>query len=263
MGAVGRLNRWLAVVLVLAGGARAGSAEPTVYYVRHGQGGHNISARYLWRYVPPSQWIHWMGKIGNPNVFTPMGEEQVLGLTTNLAAFRFDLIAVSPLWRARHTILPYLKASGRTAEIWPELAESNFPGDPFAPLSPAAESNLFAGTKDLQVPADESAYFHLRPDGTGRRELAIHTPAEAGALARRVEALLRDRLGTNEVHVLLVGHGYAGQTLIRQLVADPNAHFAHLGNTYMWKMSLTPEGAFRFHYNDTSPAHAAARELAP
>jgi broad specificity phosphatase PhoE len=250
----------LSVLLCLASSAFAG---PTVYYVRHGQGGHNISPRYVWDQVPQGQWLHWMGKIGNPNVFTPLGEEQVLSLTTNLAAFQFDLIAVSPLWRARHTILPYLKARGLTAEIWPELTESSFLGDPFAALSPEAESNLLAGVRELRVPADEQAYFHLRPDGTGRREFDVRTPAEAGALARRVDVLLRDRLGTNETRVLLVGHGHAGQTLIRLLGGDPAVRHEHLGNTHLWKMTLTPEGAFRFHYNNLTPAQAVARESAP
>ncbi len=259
-GAAGRLIRWVVVAWVLAGWVGPAAAELTVYYVRHGQGGHNISARYLWRHVPPSQWIHWAGKIGNPNVFTPMGEEQVIGLTTNLAAFTFDVIAVSPMWRARHTILPYLKASGRSAEIWPELTESNFPGDPFAALTEQAESNLWAGADDLQVPEGEQAYFHLRPDDAGRRLLAIHTPAEAGALAHRVESMLCERFGTNDVRVLLVGHSYAGHALLRSLIGDPAAEFKLLGNTYMWKVTRAPDGVFRVHYNDRSPAQAAAAE---
>ena len=258
--ATSRRVRWLMVALGLAVWASAASAELTVYYVRHGQGGHNISARYLWRYVPPSQWIFWAGKIGNPNVFTPMGAEQVAGLTTNLAAFEFDLIAVSPMWRARNTILPYLKASGRSAEIWPELTESDFPGDPFASLTAQAESNLWAGVDDLQVPEEEQAYFHLRPDGTGRRRLAINTPAEAGALARRVEAMLGERFGTNDVRVLLVGHSYAGQALLRKLMGDPAAEYKLLGNTYMWKVTRAPDGTFHLHYNDQSPAQSAVVE---
>lgn len=256
-----RMRRFiLSVLLCLVSSA---FAEPTVYYVRHAQGGHNISPRYVWQHVSPTQWIHWIGKIGNPNVFTPLGEEQVLSLTTNLAAFQFDLIAVSPLWRARHTILPYLKATGRTAEIWPELTESAFPGDPFAELSAKAERKLLAGDEELNVSADEQDYFHLRSDGTGCREMDVHTPAEAGALARRVETLLRERLGTNETRVLLVGHGHAGQTLIRALGGDPVVRHEHLANTHLWKMTLTPEGAFRFHYNNLTPAQAAARESAP
>ena len=78
--------------------------------------------------------------------------------------------------------------------------------------------------------------------------------------ARRVETMLCERFGTNDVRVLLVGHSYAGHALLRSLINDPAAEFKLLGNTYMWKVTRAPDGVFRVHYNDRSPAQAAAAE---
>ena len=47
-----------------------------VYYVRHGEGGHNVVSE--WKHKPKSEWPAY---VGNPNVFTPKGEQQVDALT--------------------------------------------------------------------------------------------------------------------------------------------------------------------------------------
>ena len=47
-----------------------------VYYVRHGEGGHNVVSE--WKHKPKDQWPAY---VGNPNVFTPKGEQQVAALT--------------------------------------------------------------------------------------------------------------------------------------------------------------------------------------
>jgi broad specificity phosphatase PhoE len=54
---------------------------------------------------------------------SPRGREQAVRLAKRLADFEFDKIIVSPLQRALETVLPYLKATGRRAEVWPEVAE--------------------------------------------------------------------------------------------------------------------------------------------
>ena len=121
-------TRVAGLVLLLVAALPA-AAELTVYYVRHGQGGHNVQADWEQTGVPRKQWPAW---VGDQNHFTPLGEYQVQALGTNLLPYTFDYIAVSPLWRTRQTILPYLKLTGRTAEIWPELVETGFHGDPAA-----------------------------------------------------------------------------------------------------------------------------------
>ncbi|HVO78417.1 MAG TPA: histidine phosphatase family protein, partial [Candidatus Bathyarchaeia archaeon] len=89
-----------------------------VYYLRHAEGGHNVVKE--WANVPKEQRPDY---VGNANVFTPKGKEQVVAATEKLQKYHFDFIAVSSMWRTRNTVLPYLKAIGTKGEIWPELHE--------------------------------------------------------------------------------------------------------------------------------------------
>ena len=91
---------------------------PKICYLRHGEGGHNVVNE--WKDKPKSEWPDF---VGNESMFTPKGRSQVAEDTESLRAIEFDFIAVSPSWRTRDTILPYLKASGAKAEIWAELIE--------------------------------------------------------------------------------------------------------------------------------------------
>lgn len=250
------IARFLATVALA--GAWSTSAEMNVYYLRHGQGGHNIDEDYVRRHVPKEEWTNWMDKVGNSHVFTPLGVQQVQALATNLLPFRFDFIAVSPKWRALHTILPYLKATGRTAEIWPELMETGGGSDLSDEAARQVGKKLFAGTADIKLSAEEQPYFHLRADGSGSRLLAPASPADFGALARKVETLLRDRFGTNDVNVLLVGHGTAGLTLIRRLTRTPLPTAHIMDNTHLWLVRGGKEGDFSFEYYDLSATKAAA-----
>lgn len=236
-------NRMIGLALLLASAFPA-SAELTVYYVRHGQGGHNVEAEWAQTRVPKSDWPAW---VGSQNHFTPLGAYQVQALGTNLLPYTFDFIAVSPLWRTRQTILPYLKLTGRTAEIWPELVETGFHGNPAA----AAEGQaVFAGTRPIEIPADEQAYFRLRPDTEARNWMTPTNPAMAGALTVRVEELLRARFGANDTRVLLVGHGTAGLGLVRYLTRDPKAADRHMDNTRLWCLDEQADGTFKLRYHN-------------
>jgi broad specificity phosphatase PhoE len=79
----------------------------------------------------------------------------------------------------------------------------------------------------------------------------IETASAAGEL-------LRERIGTNDMTVLLVGHGTAGLTLIRHLAPDPVAAH-HMGNTHLWRASYTPEGGFKLKYHDLPATEGAKR----
>ncbi|MEN8773123.1 MAG: histidine phosphatase family protein [Akkermansiaceae bacterium] len=58
--------------------------------------------------LPESEWPSY---VGNPNQFTPKGLKEVIATTEKLQKYQFDFVASSPMWRARNTILPYLKAA--------------------------------------------------------------------------------------------------------------------------------------------------------
>ena len=219
-------------------------AELTVYYVRHGQGGHNVESEWAQTRVPKSEWPAW---VGSQNHFTPLGAYQVQALGTNLLPYTFDFIAVSPLWRTQHTILPYLKLTGRTAEIWPELVETSFHGNPVAA---ADGQSVFAGGKPIEIPAAEQAFFRLRDDPAGRNWMTPTNPAMAGALTVRVQELLRSRFGTNDTRVLLVGHGTAGLGLVRYMTRNPKAADRHMDNTRLWCLDEQADGTFKLLYHN-------------
>ncbi|MEI6082676.1 MAG: histidine phosphatase family protein [Verrucomicrobiota bacterium] len=108
-----KLLQWNGVVLWLSL-ASVAQANLKIYYLRHAEAGHNVVAKFVASGIPTNEWPVW---VGHTDMFTPEGEAQVRGVTTNLLAYKFDFIAVSPTWRTRQTIFPYLQATGRTAEI--------------------------------------------------------------------------------------------------------------------------------------------------
>src|SRR5262245_58487266 len=98
------LISWLVLAVAAAG------ARPTrIGFVRHGETVANKTGVYNSK---------------NLNVFSDGGEQQVERLTQRLKAMpKFDAICVSPIPRALNTLVPYLRDTGRKAEVWPSLAE--------------------------------------------------------------------------------------------------------------------------------------------
>ena len=105
-------------VLSLAGDSIKGLR---IYYIRHAEGGHNVKQDWIDAGIPEEEWPDY---VGDPDQFTPLGLTQVETATKKLQNTHFDFIGVSPLWRCRNTVLPYLKVMGSKGEIWPELRES-------------------------------------------------------------------------------------------------------------------------------------------
>jgi len=236
---------WLGGLIIWLSIAGAAQAKLTIYYLRHAEGGHNVVVKFTQSGIPTNQWPAY---VGNPNIFTPDGEAQVRGVTTNLLAYKFDFIAVSPLWRTRHTILPFLQATGRTAEVWPELAETkHFAASP-APVTPP----LVTGTAAIKLPADEQASFKLRTDQAGCCDLNATNLAAAVGMAKQTLDLLRARFGTNDVTVLLVGHGTAGETLIRYLLHNPT-WTGGPQNATLWMAQEQSDGQFELKMFNGAP----------
>ena len=229
---------WLSV-----GGAA--QAALTIYYLRHGEAGHNVVKQFVQSGIATNQWPAY---VGNPNMFTPTGEAQVSSVATNLLPYQFDFIAVSPLWRTRHTILPYLQLTHRTAEIWPELTETTH----FDPAHINGRAPLVTGNKPIRIPLDEQAVFKLRPDHGGCCTLTATNWAEAVGLAAETLNLLRARFGTNDVTVLLVGHGTAGETLIRHLLRNTE-WTGSARNTSLWMAHEQPNGSFELKMFNSAP----------
>lgn len=229
----------------------AAQAELTIYYVRHAEGGHNVLRQFKESDIPKDQWPAY---VGNHDIFTPLGIEQVATLTESLPDIPFDFIAVSPTWRTRNTILPYLKKHGYQGEIWPELAEiKNFYPPEEPPPEPPGDS-FFQGIGPVQLDAGEEAWFHLRPDEAGQRLYAGDTLGRVQYMTQRIEDLLRERFGPQDATVLLVGHATASAALLRQLTRNPAFKERHIGNTRIWVVQENEEGSFSLKvYNQLAP----------
>jgi broad specificity phosphatase PhoE len=242
---------WLSVVIALSGRLSV-EAQLTVVYLRHAEGGHNVVSEFEQAGIPTNEWPAY---VGNENAFTPRGEAQAGSVARDLPATGFDLIAVSPKWRTRHTILPYLKAHGLQAEVWPELGETgNVDG---METAGGVHPDLFAGRWDIRLGPDEAGFVRFRADGTGDRQLQVSNRAEAVACAAKVEELLRTRVaGDRPTRVLLVGHGNASVTLIRQLTRQPDFHAPHLKNVHVWSATRRDDGSF-----ELGPYNTPARDL--
>jgi broad specificity phosphatase PhoE len=243
-----KILRWSGYVLL--GLASTAQAKLTIYYLRHAEGGHNVVRRFVESGIPTNQWPAY---VGHSDIFTPDGEAQVRGVTTNLLAYKFDFIAVSPTWRTRQTILPFLKATGRTAEIWPELTEVAQESTNSASVA----SELVVGHDPIELSKDEQTCFKLRLDPAGCCELVVTNMAQATGEAKQVLKLLRARFGKRDTTVLLVGHGAAGRTLIRYLTRQPSWNADWLHNAALWMAVEKPDGTFELKLLNGAPFPAA------
>ncbi len=221
-----------------------------IYYLRHGEGGHNVVKE--WKDKPKEEWPSY---VGNPNIFTPKGDSQVVAVTLKLQEMKFDFIAVSPIWRTRNTILPYLKATNRTAELWPELVETKN----IAPASinaidlPAPSPSLLAGDA-IELSKDESPFFTFRDGITVNPKIGKaeeQSSADAIALGKRVVKLIKERFAGSNTSILLVGHGNSGSTLIRLLTGVMD--FKALKNTMIWMAEEQSDGSFRLTMFNNEP----------
>ena len=175
---------------------------------------------------------------------------------TNSKPSPLDFIAVSPKWRTRHTILPYLEKTNRTAEIWPELEEITV--TPYAGSTapqPPASKDLFFGGKKIDRPVDEQKSFTIRPGTDSRCKPAAEDPQrdiDAAAMAWRAVALIRQRFGGTDKTILIVGHTNAGSNFLHALTASTEKPFTLL-NARLWLAEEQPDGTFKITLANDKP----------
>lgn len=235
-----------------------------IYYIRHAEGGHNV--KNDWAHVPKAEWPVY---VGNDAMFTPKGEAQQAAVAGKLKNLHFDFIAVSPMWRTRNTILPYLKETETKAEIWPELHELEASTLILSPdLVPPAVPILGAGSP-VEIPSEEAPWFSLREDGKNKFKMPPFEKDQAGkeeeaAAARLVIQsvidLIHQRFGGSNKSILLVGHGSSGKGLLRMLTKNELKGFSDgLANTGIWMVEEQPDGEFELKiYNDV-PVESGTR----
>ena len=201
--------------LLLAVSAATQSPALDVYLIRHAETMGNVTLDY---------------SETNQCTFSPKGLTQVAGITGKLKDLSFDDVLVSPTWRTRQTILPYLKAHKVTAEICPEIEECCC--DCHGDTKPAA--NIRRGER-IVISEGDAPYFKLRDTNTIFR-LAPATEEESVAQIRRAGDLIRSRFTGSGKSILIVTHSCSGGRIIEELLglkldgrfSPGNAALSHL-----------------------------------
>jgi broad specificity phosphatase PhoE len=138
--------------------------------------------------------------------FSKVGLQEISALTKNLEVKPgFNRILVSPAPRTLRTIAPYLRATHRTATVWPLLYECCTGRRPAR-----AHATSFGWGAKVRIPADLKGLFNLMP---GEDRLPISSTYNAG-LAQVAAALKEFQSDFATGRILLVGHsGMGGQFL--------------------------------------------------
>lgn len=244
-------------VFALAGMALGiGPAEAglKIYYIRHAEGGHNVKKEWEKKGIPESEWPAY---VGNPDMFTPKGEKELLAATEKLKAYEFDFIASSPMWRARNTLLPYLKQTGGTGEVWPELREGKGMVTILSKDIPDVEKKILNQGEPIEIPKEEQDFYTLRKgaennyskyprDSDDNLKVAYMKHASLNAIE-----LIKKRYGGTDKSILLAGHNSAGVSLLKLLLQGEPQEKRGLINTGLWMVEEQEDGTFiLMMYND-------------
>ena len=234
-------------LLLLTGVAEA---QLKIYYLRHAESGANVVSQ--WQDKPKSEWPAY---VGNADSFSPTGEQQVRAVVEKLKRYDFDFIAVSPLWRTRHTIIPYLQAVNLHAEIWPELQESGYDRENiYATNLPPPAPGIFSEGKPIVLPENEKSSFSLRQDAFKRLKIRVdkkENAADCIAALQHVIRLIKERYSGQKKSILLVGHGNSGAVLLHLLTQGKFEPKESIKNTGIWMVEEQTDGSFKpIRYND-------------
>lgn len=248
-----RLVFWFSLISVLFG-ASVCEAGLKIYYIRHAEGGHNVTQDWIDSGIPEEEWPDY---VGDPNQFTPLGKTQQEAVSAKLQEleYRFDFIAASALWRTQNTILPYMKEVGSMGEVWPELNEMSI-GSEFilADDLPEITDPILGQGGLINLPAEEAEWFSLRPDGLRNPSIPDYGTDEASDAAAKIIVidaaidLILERFDGTDQAILLAGHGASGKSIIRRLTNDVDAD--SIENTGIWMVEQQSDGTFkRMMYN--------------
>lgn len=223
-----------------------------IFYVRHAESGSNVEKQ--WQNKPKESWSDYVGKA---DAFSDKGKTQLQPLAEKLQPYTFDHIFVSPKWRTRHTILPYLKITNQRAVIWPELIEGSGGSAIASSKTKIPTEDIFNKGEPIEIPAEEKAFFTLRPDGknhflapTHGEERTRHISCMRAASLRTIE-LLKQRYAGQDKNILLIGHGSAGKGLFLNLTTNGKKAKGQMKNTGLWIAEEQEDGSFKLiMFND-------------
>jgi broad specificity phosphatase PhoE len=229
-----------------------------IYYLRHAEYGGNVVNQ--WKDKPKDEWPAYVGR---GDMFTPKGKEQVAALTKKLLKnYHFDFIAVSPAWRTRNTIAPYLKEERMKAELWPELLEFNTLARQHDENLPPPSADLFSGAP-LTLSSEDQGLFTLRDDNPKGFKIGkdpLQAAADRRAVVDKVIELIRKRFDDADKSILLVGHGNTGRILAEELTHEKKAFEVEPPNTAVWMAEEQPDGSFKLLVLNDKPFRSPATQ---
>ena len=169
---------------------------------------------------------------------SPRGKEQADSIVSYLRTCDFDEIFVSPLQRALETVAPYLDATDRRAEIWPEIAEACWQEREEAP----SES---WDTQPASVPDHITRFFYFR-NGEAVKPAAPGSFAEGIRRARDTMARIQEMAATPGRSVLMVTHGHFIRELLN-LILDTRRR-VRFSQVNCGMTSLTFDGSWQVQF---------------
>jgi bisphosphoglycerate-dependent phosphoglycerate mutase len=243
----------LILAFVLFGASRS-EAQLKIYYIRHAEGGHNVKKEWQEKGIPESEWPSY---VGNPNVFTPRGKKEVIATTKKLQEYSFDFIATSNVWRVRNTILPYLKATKQTAEIWPELREGPGMLTILSTDIPDLDIAILNQGDPIELPKKEKKFFVLRKDSPNdymkypRESEENLKVAYMKHVSLHAIDMIEKRFGGTDKSILLAGHNSSGVSLLKLLLKEEPENKKGIISTGIWMVEQQKDGSYQLKmYNN-------------
>ena len=219
-----------------------------IYYIRHAEGGHNVRKAWEEKGIPESEWPSY---VGNPNVFTPRGEKEVVAATEKLQDYSFDFIATSNAWRARNTILPYLKVTKQTAEVWPELREGRGMLTILSKDIPEVDIEILNLGDPIELPEEEKNFFVLRKDSPNDYKKYPRGSEENVKVAYMKHVslhaigMIEKRFGGTEKSILLAGHNSSGVSLLKLLLKEEPENKRGITSSGIWMVEQQEDGTYQ------------------
>lgn len=172
------------------------------------------------------------------STFSIAGQSQIRQLTENLMKYKFDAVLVSPTERTLYTIAPYLKVTGTTGVIWPEIAECCWQKD----MENQGGGHLVWG-EEVRLSPEIAAQFSFR-DGIPARGYANRSYADGIEQLRQAATLIKDRYCCSGKSILIVTHYHAGALLMAQLLGMERESLPGLENAGIAHLQQGTDGRF-------------------
>jgi len=176
--------------------------------------------------------------VKNADSLSPRGLAQAKALASCLESWDIDKVIVSPARRALQTVAPYLAATGKTAEVWPEIVEACWHEVREVPAE-AWES------QPASLPDDIAEHFYFRDD----RAIRPAYPETFGTGLRRVHdalGMIEERFGGSEQTILIASHGFFIREMINLMLRRPFPEESHSDNCGMSLMTFGTEWNLAF-----------------